>query len=52
MRKRLLGEYGLEIGGGLGEFKGKAWRIGVMRHAATRRNVVLLLAALASLLGK
>ncbi len=46
VRKRLLEEYDLEIGGGLGEFAGKAWRIGLMGHGATRRNVQTLLAAL------
>lgn len=50
IRGALLDEYGLEIGGGLGDFKGKAWRIGLMGHAATRRNVDLLLAALRELL--
>ncbi len=29
-RKTLLNEYRMEIGGGLGEFKGKVWRIGLM----------------------
>jgi alanine-glyoxylate transaminase/serine-glyoxylate transaminase/serine-pyruvate transaminase len=51
-RRRLLDEYGLEIGGGLGAFKGKAWRIGLMGHAATRRNVAVLLAALGEILGE
>ena len=46
IRKRLLMEYGLEIGGGLGELKGKIWRIGTMGASATPRNVTLLLAAL------
>jgi alanine-glyoxylate transaminase/serine-glyoxylate transaminase/serine-pyruvate transaminase len=46
IRKRLLNDYGIEIGGGLGNFKGNAWRIGLMGHAASRRNVTLLLAAL------
>jgi alanine-glyoxylate transaminase / serine-glyoxylate transaminase / serine-pyruvate transaminase len=46
VRKRLLVEYGLEIGGGLGELKGKVWRIGTMGASATRRNVALLVAAL------
>jgi alanine-glyoxylate transaminase/serine-glyoxylate transaminase/serine-pyruvate transaminase len=50
VRKRLLAEYGIEIGGGLGAFKGRAWRIGTMGHAARRRNVTLLLAALRELL--
>jgi len=45
-RKRLLIEYGIEIGGGLGALKGKVWRIGTMGESATKRNVALLLAAL------
>jgi alanine-glyoxylate transaminase/serine-glyoxylate transaminase/serine-pyruvate transaminase len=45
-RRRLLEEFGIEIGGGLGDFKGKAWRIGLMGSSATQRNVTLLLAAL------
>ncbi len=50
-RKQLLNDYGIEIGGGLGEFKGKAWRIGLMGAAASKRNVTLLLAALRDMLG-
>ncbi len=50
VRKRLLFEYGLEIGGGLGHLKGKIWRIGTMGASATPRNVLLLLAALKSIL--
>jgi len=45
-RKRLLAEFGIEIGGGLGEFKGKAWRIGLMGYSSRPNNVLLLLAAL------
>jgi alanine-glyoxylate transaminase/serine-glyoxylate transaminase/serine-pyruvate transaminase len=45
-RKQLLAEFGIEIGGGLGEFKGKAWRIGLMGHSARPNNVLLFLAAL------
>ena len=51
VRARLLGDYGIEIGGGLGPFKGKAWRIGLMGSSSTRRNVTLLLGALESILG-
>jgi alanine-glyoxylate transaminase/serine-glyoxylate transaminase/serine-pyruvate transaminase len=51
IRRRLLEEYGIEIGSGLGPMAGKAWRIGLMGHNATVRNVDLLLAALANLLG-
>lgn len=46
IRKRLLNEYDIEIGGGLGVFAGKAWRIGLMGHGATTRNVQTVLAAL------
>ncbi len=46
IRSRLLDEYDIEIGGGLGVFAGKAWRIGLMGHTATRRNVGTLLSAL------
>ena len=46
VRKQLLEDYSIEIGAGLGVFAGKAWRIGLMGHAATPRNVDTLLAAL------
>lgn len=46
VRKRLLTEYGIEIGGALGALKGKVWRIGTMGESATHRNVTLLLGAL------
>lgn len=49
-RKRLLEEYGIEIGAGLGVMAGKAWRIGLMGHGATVRNVDLVLAALREVL--
>jgi alanine-glyoxylate transaminase / serine-glyoxylate transaminase / serine-pyruvate transaminase len=45
-RKRLLDEFGIEIGSGLGDFKGKVWRIGIMGHNARANNVLLILAAL------
>ena len=46
VRKRLLTGWGIEIGGGLGPFKGQAWRIGLMGHGARQANVTLFLAAL------
>jgi alanine-glyoxylate transaminase / serine-glyoxylate transaminase / serine-pyruvate transaminase len=46
VRKRLLSEYGIEIGSGLGDFKGKAWRIGLMGYNSRPANVLLVLAAL------
>ena len=50
VRGALLSEFGIEIGGGLGDFAGKAWRVGLMGHACCRRNVILLLAALSTIL--
>ena len=50
LRKALLAEYGIEVGGGLGEFAGQAWRIGLMGHSARPRSVVALLGALRELL--
>ncbi len=46
VRTQLLNEFGIEIGGGLGAFKGKAWRIGLMGSASTLSNVMLFLSAL------
>jgi alanine-glyoxylate transaminase/serine-glyoxylate transaminase/serine-pyruvate transaminase len=46
VRKRLLSEFGIEIGGGLGDFKGKAWRIGLMGYNARANCVLLALGAL------
>lgn len=50
IRRRLLDEYNIEIAGGLGAFRGKAWRIGLMGYSSRKENVVLLLAALERLL--
>lgn len=50
VRQRLLDEYNIEIAGGLGKFKGKAWRIGLMGYSSRRENVALLLSALERLL--
>lgn len=51
IRRKLLDRYGIEIGGGLGAYAGKVWRIGLMGHTARLRNVRLLLGALSELLG-
>ena len=50
VRKRLLNDYGIEIGGALGALKGKGWRIGLMGHGATQRNVQSVLSALKEVL--
>jgi alanine-glyoxylate transaminase/serine-glyoxylate transaminase/serine-pyruvate transaminase len=46
VRKRLLSEFSIEIGGGLGDFKGKAWRIGLMGYNSRPAVVLLFLGAL------
>ena len=45
-RERLLNEFGIEIGNGLGVFKGKVWRIGLMGYSSRSNNVLLVLAGL------
>ena len=50
LRARLLAEHSIEVGGGLGEFAGVAWRIGLMGHTARHRSVDALLGALDVLL--
>jgi len=52
VRRTLLKDFDIEIGGGLGEFAGKAWRIGLMGESARERNVFALLSALESILSK
>ncbi len=46
VRSQLLSEFNIEIGGGLGDFKGKVWRIGLMGFSSTLSNVMLFLSAL------
>jgi aspartate aminotransferase-like enzyme len=52
VRRTLLERYGIEIGGGLGEYAGRMWRIGLMGHTARPRNVALLLGALEEVLAR
>jgi alanine-glyoxylate transaminase/serine-glyoxylate transaminase/serine-pyruvate transaminase len=51
VRGRLLRDYRIEIGGGLGPLKGQVWRIGLMGHSSSPENVELLLGALRRILG-
>ncbi|MBI2804918.1 MAG: alanine--glyoxylate aminotransferase family protein [Planctomycetes bacterium] len=46
VRKKLLNDFGIEIGGGLGDFKGQVWRIGLMGHNSRAGCVFQVLAAL------
>ena len=51
-RRRLLNEYNLEIGAGLGDLAGKVWRIGLMGYASREQNVRLCVQALGEILGR
>ena len=50
VRTRLLNEYSIEIGAGLGALAGKVWRIGLMGHACNTKNVLICLGALDAVL--
>jgi len=52
VRLRLLEAHGIEIGAGLGPWKGKVWRIGLMGESSSEANVLLVLAALGEALGR
>jgi alanine-glyoxylate transaminase / serine-glyoxylate transaminase / serine-pyruvate transaminase len=52
VRRGLLERFGIEIGGGLGAFKGRVWRIGLMGYGSRASNVLLLLSALEQLLAE
>ena len=51
-RKMLLGDFGIEVGGGLGDLKGKAWRIGLMGYNSRPGVVLQLLGAMEVVLGR
>lgn len=50
VRKALLERYNIEIGAGLGAFKGKVWRIGLMGYSCREENVARLLGAIKELI--
>jgi alanine-glyoxylate transaminase / serine-glyoxylate transaminase / serine-pyruvate transaminase len=50
VRDRLLRIFNIEIGAGLGPFKGKLWRIGLMGEGSRRENVMMVLGALEEIL--
>lgn len=52
VRGALLEDYNLEIGAGLGEFAGRAWRIGLMGHACRKENVLHCLGALEAVIAE
>jgi alanine-glyoxylate transaminase/serine-glyoxylate transaminase/serine-pyruvate transaminase len=50
VRSRLLHDFDIEIGGGLGAGAGKVWRIGLMGFGAKKENVIRLVQALRALI--
>ena len=46
VRRKLLVDYSIEIGGGLGEIAGRVWRIGLMGESSRESNVLTFLSAL------
>lgn len=52
IRKSLLAEFGIEIGGGLGPLAGKVWRIGLMGESSRQEHVMALLSALEQLVSR
>lgn len=51
VRRQLLQQFDIEIGGGLGDFKGKVWRVGLMGYGSQPKNVMAFLGALEVALG-
>lgn len=51
-RKKLLTDYNIEVGGGLGQVKGKIWRVGLMGETCKIQNIEYLVAALKEIMGK
>lgn len=50
IRTELLQDYNIEVGGGLGDFAGKIWRIGIMGESCTNNHVNMLVGALKEIL--
>jgi alanine-glyoxylate transaminase/serine-glyoxylate transaminase/serine-pyruvate transaminase len=52
VRSRLLNEFNLEIGAGLGALAGKVWRIGLMGYSSRAENIFLCLSSLEAVLSE
>jgi len=52
VRARLLHEFDLEIGAGLGPLAGQVWRIGLMGYSCRQENVMLCLRALGQIISE
>jgi alanine-glyoxylate transaminase/serine-glyoxylate transaminase/serine-pyruvate transaminase len=52
VRRGLLQEHNIEVGGGIGALQGQVWRIGLMGYGSTSHNVLAVLYALGTELGR
>jgi alanine-glyoxylate transaminase/serine-glyoxylate transaminase/serine-pyruvate transaminase len=52
VRKSLLADHSIEIGGGLGPLAGKVWRIGLMGESSRQGNVLAVLGAIEQAMAK
>ena len=50
VRRKLIADYGIEIGGGLGELAGRVWRIGLMGESSSESNILTFLSSLERIL--
>ena len=50
VRSKLLNEYNIEVGGGLGDLAGKIWRVGIMGESSNANHINALTSALKSIL--
>ena len=50
LRGRLLNDFDIEIGGGLGDVAGKMWRVGLMGFGAKKENVIRLVQSIRALI--
>jgi len=50
VRKRLISDFNIEVGAGLGPLKGKIWRVGLMGETSSKANVKAFLSALGQIL--
>lgn len=52
VRRKLLSEYNIEVGGGLGKAKGKIWRVGLMGETCKMQNIEYLIGALREIMNR
>jgi alanine-glyoxylate transaminase/serine-glyoxylate transaminase/serine-pyruvate transaminase len=52
VRRQLIDDHNIEVGGGLGDIQGRVWRIGLMGEGAREANVFTVLSALEQVLSR